>query len=215
MANPNGKKGSPTGRCYVCDGKIDKDSQGRNIRKYCSIECLNEHRRRRYAQNPRPAKSRPTLEDRFWSRVNKDGPVHDRLGTRCWDWMGSRHSFGYGFIGVGDHKTDVTHRVSWRLVYGSPPEGLVVRHRCDRPICVNPAHLELGTHADNSQDRVERGRLIIGEQHPSARLSDDDVREIRARRAAGEPRRSVAERFGVTTQHITDITRRKERKHVK
>jgi hypothetical protein len=75
------------------------------------------------------------------------------FGSGCWLWIGARHSMGYGkFDG------EMAHRYAWQLVNGPIPDGLVVRHRCDVPLCVRPEHLELGTRADNSRDMVERGR---------------------------------------------------------
>lgn len=89
---------------------------------------------------------------RFWSRVQKaDG---------CWLWAGSRSTRGYGMFrrSKGSH---AAHRIAWELANGrAVPDGLVVRHTCDNPPCVNPAHLLIGTMADNYRDSVERGRRV-------------------------------------------------------
>lgn len=125
--------------------------------------------------------------------------------------------FDYGQIGVGGRKIDVTHRVAYKLAKGEIPDGLVVRHSCDNPPCVNPDHLLVGTFADNSGDMVDRGRSTKGR---GIKLTDDDVREIRrrfTRRAPGQKcnRQELAAEFGVHPQHITDLVSGKERGYVK
>lgn len=72
------------------------------------------------------------------------------------------------------------HRVVYKETYGEIPDGLVVRHKCDNPNCINPEHLELGTHADNVRDRVERNRSAKGSNNGRAKLTEDDVRYIRS-----------------------------------
>lgn len=99
---------------------------------------------------------RATDEERFWSNVDKSGG--------CWVWTAARGGFGYGLIRLGSERSgtrrmQVTHRFSYELAFGAIPPGLVVCHRCDNPPCVNPAHMFLGTQADNMQDRVSKGHL--------------------------------------------------------
>ena len=67
------------------------------------------------------------------------------------------------------------HRVSWMLHRGEIPEGVCVLHTCDTPSCVNPDHLFLGTHKDNEQDKMRKGRKPVGEKIPWHKLSEDDV----------------------------------------
>lgn len=105
---------------------------------YCSRACQGVARR-------------IPIEERFWSKVSMAGP------DECWEWMGSRNTGGYGWFKVGDRATG-SHRVAFELTSGPIPDGLLIRHRCDNPPCCNPAHMELGTPADNAADRTERGR---------------------------------------------------------
>lgn len=91
-------------------------------------------------------------EERFWSYV----PTGLELGD-CWEWLGGCTKFGHGGFMREDQSSTSAHRMMWILKWGEPGP-LVVRHKCDNPPCVNPNHLELGTHADNAQDRVKRGR---------------------------------------------------------
>ena len=89
---------------------------------------------------------------RFWSKVDKQGPIHPVCG-QCWIWIAGKYSTGYG-----QHGNYRAHRYSWNLYYGEIPVGVFVLHRCDNPACVNPKHLFLGTHQDNMDDMIEKGR---------------------------------------------------------
>ena len=139
-------------------------------------------------------KPRPAAE-RFWDRVSveEDG---------CWLWLGAMLKTGYGQIEV-DGKTRSTHRLSYELNCGPIPPGQVVRHCCDVRRCVNPDHLVLGTQADNVHDMWSRGRARspqprLGESNPAAKLSEQDVRSIRAARSSGVLLREIAAAHGVT-----------------
>lgn len=91
-------------------------------------------------------------------------PLLDRLlagsipepNSGCWIWEGTIATSGYGWIYAG--RRLYTHRASYALHCGPVPDGKVVRHRCDVPLCINPAHLILGTQAENIGDTVRRGR---------------------------------------------------------
>jgi hypothetical protein len=80
--------------------------------------------------------------------------------TDCWEFQGGKNNIGYGMI-RDDKKMRTTHRVSYEEHIGPIPIGLVVMHSCDNPICCNPAHLSVGTHKDNSDDMVRKGRHNI------------------------------------------------------
>ena len=89
----------------------------------------------------------------------------DRPNDRCWEWIGWKNYLGYGrFSYRVDRAVPISvsaHRYSFESTHGPIPPGLVVRHKCDNPSCVNPAHLELVMQADNQRDKKERGRALL------------------------------------------------------
>lgn len=98
------------------------------------------------------------LVERFWARVDRRSP------SECWEWKGTRKNgpttLNYGELYCQITKTYIkAHRVSFAIANGrEPAPGLIVRHKCDNPPCVNPAHLCEGTIADNNWDTYRRGR---------------------------------------------------------
>lgn len=95
---------------------------------------------------------------------------YDIQSNGCWFWLGNRDSDGYGLVSVkrnGWQKSkEKAHRLFWMREHGLIQSGMVIRHKCDTPCCVNPDHLLVGTVKDNSRDAVERGRVAHGERHP-------------------------------------------------
>lgn len=162
---------------------------------------------------------RTPLIDRFQSRYVC------RLDTGCWEWTGSRHPSGYGKIGAGGRarKNLLAHRASWELHNGPIPEGMFVCHRCDNRKCVNPDHLFLGTHQDNMDDKVAKGRHPRGSSSSSAKLQEPQVMAIKEMLLRHPPRRGngsngiqrfLAEWFGVGKQAIGDIHRNRNWAHL-
>jgi hypothetical protein len=90
----------------------------------------------------------------------------------------AKHRDGHVYI-CRDGKTKFLHRVVYEEKNGKIPEGMIIRHKCDNPSCINPDHLEVGTHKDNVTDRVERNRSAKGSNNGRAKLNDEKVREIR------------------------------------
>ena len=164
-------------------------------------------------------KGRPprSVEDRFWEKVNKNGKVvYPELG-KCWEWTASK-SRGYGQF-RRNRKQEKSHRVAWTLTKGEIPSGLLVLHKCDNPVCVNPEHLFLGTYQDNMDDMVEKGRDVkiageFGETHHSAKLTEEDVLEIRNLKKKGVKAKVLAEHYGVHQVTISSIVRKHTWKHI-
>jgi len=144
---------------------------------------------------------RGTLEERFWAKVDKRGP------DECWEWRGAKRQ-GYGAISKGAHGNGVldAHRVSWKLANGSIPAGKFVCHHCDNRSCVNPSHLFLGTQADNMHDMIKKGRSTHGERHKGAKLTEQDVHEIRQMLSRGIPVSVIAKKYGVARSTISRIS---------
>lgn len=140
----------------------------------------------------------------------------------CWQWLGGKNRFGYGYIGVGS-RTDGSrrlakaHRVSYEAFVGPIPYGLFVLHRCDNRACVNPDHLFLGTQSDNMADKVNKGRQArqLGEAHPRAIMTDTLVREARARYAAGGITKGrLATEYGVSQATMSYVINRVTWSHI-
>ena len=135
---------------------------------------------------------------RFWAKVRVRGP------DECWEWTASRCG-EYGQVGV-DGTVQYAHRVSWCLANKHElDDPLVVRHSCDNPICVNPAHLFNGTQADNLQDCSDKGRIGMGERHYKAKVTDAEVEEIRRLKACGVRAVDLAERYGIGRSQVLRI----------
>jgi hypothetical protein len=144
------------------------------------------------------------LMERFWSKVDKRG--------ECWEWTASKFKDGYGAFSVSG-KILPAHRFAYTLTKGPIPDGLFVLHSCDNRACVNPAHLRVGTDADNKQDVVERKRLA-GVRNGYAKLSEAEVVEIRNSYSAGERQQAIATRYGITQACVSYIINRKIWSHV-
>lgn len=147
----------------------------------------------------------PKVQEFFWKRVNVCAP------DECWEWTGAHNKLGYGTI-VQDRKHLAAHRVSYLIHYNDLPSDKLVRHKCDNPKCVNPAHLELGTKKDNARDMVERDRSI-------SLLTTKQVIKARKMRASGMKVRAIMKELdiveigdcqvgcairGITWSHLTD-----------
>jgi hypothetical protein len=181
---------------------------------------------------------------RFWAKVNKDGPIPTHcpeLGA-CWIWTASCNVKGYGKLNVnGKHMA--AHRIAFFLEHGRCPTPCGL-HRCDNPLCVRPSHIREGTQLENVRDCITKGRdargerngsrlhperrargdrhgsrthperLPRGEDHARAKLTVQDVIEVRRLAVNGLQQRSIASRFGVCQATVRDIVARKIWRHV-
>lgn len=175
--------------------------------KFCSRTCARASRNGGW-----PA--------RYWMKVNKT--------PTCWLWTGAADKHGYGSIkhGKGTRKA---HHISYELAYGEIPPGMEVLHSCDNPSCVRPDHLKAGTHARNMAEMAERGRAASGDRsgpklHPGtlargikngvARLTEEQVHEIRRLHSIGRSQAQIAVVFGVSRATIGYIVLRKTWVHI-
>ncbi len=145
----------------------------------------------------------------------KRGAARELLGAAtvadpgpCLLWPGGRNKLGYGSIHIGRYT--LAHRAAYEMKHGHCPP--LLRHTCDNPACYNPAHLVPGTHQDNMDDMVSRGRQCKGEDR-ATKLTAENVAYIRANHVKGKNRfdtgntTEFAERFGVCREFILDIVR--------
>lgn len=145
--------------------------------------------------------------ERFWSHVEVAGP------DDCWPWRGPEDGKGYGRLQIAGVRI-LAHRLSYLIAHRDLPGDLLVCHRCDNPPCVNPAHLFLGTNADNMADRDRKGRQARGERNGYARLTDDVVRAVREAAAAGVSRDQIMERFCISRPTLCRIILHQGWRHV-
>lgn len=149
-------------------------------------------------------------EGRFWRYVDKSAGA-----DACWEWTGTLSTSGYGRFSPGHSAATQAHRFSYCLANGTSLRDIaayVICHRCDNPPCVNPAHLFIGTHADNVNDKVAKGRQPRGDGHSLTRVSDHDIAAIRQRRKAGERPVDLAKEYGITPHTISCIVAGRKRK---
>lgn len=139
--------------------------------------------------------------------------------TGCILWTGYSQqltpNYRRPFFSVATSKSEPAHRVAYKLFRGEIPDGLVVRHTCDDPMCVNPDHLLLGTQRDNMRDMAERGRgrvphRTVGERNPHSKLTEQLVSEIRS---STETRKQIALRLGVSPSTIGAVRQGRNWKH--
>lgn len=146
---------------------------------------------------------------RFWSKV--------RFSIDCWEWQAATNEHGHGMFRPEGQRTGPAikaHRLAWELAHGEAPGDLKVLYKCDNPPCVNPAHLFLGTQADNVADMHAKGRGNIGSVNGRALLTEAKVIEIRERVAAGERQKVVGEELGISPASVSQIVNRKSWRHV-
>jgi hypothetical protein len=183
--------------------KASRLARGSTI--HCNREC---------AILAKKAQTKATAAERFWERVDRNGPVARTGLTPCWLWLGHvLKESGYGAVHFSGKQHRV-HRVAWLLTHGEWPEECAL-HQCDVRHCVNPGHLFGGDRAANNADRHQKERDIRGEEQWMARLTEDDVRTIRSRYAAGGVTQGeLADEFSVSREVIGCAIRRRTWKHV-
>ena len=147
-----------------------------------------------------------TLAHRFWSKVD---PASSQC---CWEWTACKSLHGYGQFRLNNQMLKA-HRVAYTLSKSEIPSDLIVRHTCDNPACCNPAHLILGTHAENMADMVERKRSnkAKGEDNSSCKLTSKQVMEIYN---SPLPQNELAKLYNITQTNISLIKLKKTWRHI-
>lgn len=153
---------------------------------------------------------KPSLSDwrRIWKYIDQDGP------GGCWLWTGCKNERGYGLTNVGRVKNQRVHRLVYQLRHGPLPSTVFCLHKCDVRNCVNPDHIFLGSYKENGADMKAKGRSTRGTKNSRAKLTEDDVRELRRLREEGWTAKRLSQRFGVALSTCVEIWRRVRWAHV-
>lgn len=146
--------------------------------------------------------------ERFRARV-RECPA-----SSCWLWVGAKFQNGYGEFRISGKKVGA-HRASWQIYKGQIPDGLCVLHNCpdgDNRLCVNPAHLFLGTKGDNIKDCVAKGRNTAGPTHHSSKkvdhLTSTDLVIMQRLYSEGMILKDIASGFSVSISFVHTIVRK-------
>ncbi len=169
-------------------------------------------------------KSWPSSIDKFWAHVRKS--------DSCWEWIGGKKESGYGYFDPGPRIPRArAHRWIYQYLNGPVDPKVHVCHICDNPGCVRPDHLFMGTDADNMRDCARKGRhgmqrhpersslhtMLVrpkGEQHGSAKLTADQVREMRRLKREGVSARELGKQFGIHPGYVSKIVSSRKWKHI-
>lgn len=207
--------------CEVCNAVfIWYRGNNRSFPRFCSHKC-----RLKVGTGFRPGGqvriSEMTTEQKL-ERLKKSFEKHVIRKEGCWDWKGPITKNGYPVMSCRPEiGTDRGHRASWLIYKGEISEGLHVCHHCDNRKCTNPDHLWLGTHKQNNDDKMKKGRHVwtpppikFGSKNASSKLNEENVKEIKKMITAGYSNGFIAKKFGVTRSTILRIKTGQNWKHV-
>lgn len=154
--------------------------------------------------------------DRFLQKI---API-DKNG--CMLWTGNQYWDGYGKFHIREiqdgqpyWKTVRAHRYAWELKNGPIPIGIYVCHKCDNPLCINVEHMFLGTQKDNLSDMASKKRSTIGTKNPMAKLTDNDIKDIRKMYKDGKTQQHIAKIYSLSRSNVGLIVTHETWKHVK
>jgi hypothetical protein len=179
---------------------------------FCGMHYFRWHRHKDINYQRQPPKIKESLLERLMKYTEISVDPND-----CWIWTGTKDSGGYGRIKVSTGKSDSAHRVSYQIHNNKLiPIDMHCCHSCDRPDCINPSHLWIGTRSDNMQDKIKKGRCYDykGRNNPRVKLTEKNVIDIKKRLSLGDNHTNIAKNFNVSKSHITNINIGNSWKHV-
>jgi len=199
-------------KCVTCKIEFEcrkyqyRNDGERYLPRFCSMEC------RKFENFSYEQKIEVIRKSYEKDVVRKEG---------CWDWKGTNHEDGYAKLSIS-YKIGIQsgHGASYMIHKGKIPQGMVVRHKCFNRVCTNPDHLEIGTPKENIRDTVDAGRGARGNKNNKAKLTDENVLEIRETLkniVFGEKiskYKELAKKYCVNFNTIQEINNRRAWKHL-
>ena len=183
------RRGRVEKECRRCKAEFSVPASHAERQRYCSKAC------------------RVDPVSRFWDNVEK-------TDVGCWIWIGTKAGAGYGALKVNNVMVSA-HRLSWTLHFGEElHRKTFLCHRCDNPLCVNPAHLFKGNAAINMADRDAKDRQAKGEKVGVSKLTVPQVTEIKKLLSQGVVQKEIAQAFGVSQRNVSVISQGTTWKHV-
>jgi len=199
--------------CIKCNEKFPfYQNKGRPVPRFCSHKCRLESGGSGAVCLPRHKISDMSEEEKL-QRLKKSFEKHVIRQEGCWGWKGPIAKGGYPVMScrraIG---SDRGHKASWIIHRGQIPKYMHVCHACDNPICTNPDHLWVGTHQQNNDDKMEKGRHKFhlpphkpGSSNGASKLTEDQVREIKILIRSGRSCYGISKDFNVSKQTILRI----------
>lgn len=145
---------------------------------------------------PTKGQCRP-WQDRFWEKIQKSDD--------CWIWTSGKDLDGYGLFQLESRRTVRAHRLMYQITEGPIPDGNVIMHSCDNPPCVNPGHLAAVHELVNIADRDTKGRTSQKSRHYAAKVSQEQVDQLRQRVFAGEKIYRIHSEYGISYSQAKSI----------
>lgn len=209
--------------CQHCQKEFNWRKYGnRNIPRFCSHKCRLDNGGTGFVDKPKKKISDMSSEEKL-ERLKKSFEKHVIRKEGCWDWKGPISKGGYPVMSCRRQiGSDRGHKASWIIHFGEIPERMHICHKCDNPVCTNPDHLWIGTHKENNDDKIAKGRsrykqppIKKGSENASAVLNERKVKEIKGLLNEGHSSYGIGKEFGVSKTTILRIKNGINWSHVK
>lgn len=193
--------------CEQCKKEFDwVRYKNQTVARFCSKSCWYKKNGKKLASfNDERFQWNKASEEEKLEKLKMNYEKHVVRKDGCWGWLGPVDKNGYGQLPCGYQKLIKAHRVSWRIYKGDIPEKHVICHSCDNPPCTNPDHLFIGTKKDNAQDMMKKGRSTRGERNYNAKLTEEDVKNIKFLLSLGVTGTRISKDFKISESVIHGI----------